>query len=262
MSWGSAPRPCPALPLVRWRPVCYASGMEGRDIREFVIELFANRREVLSRLWDLRPKSFSDLWGMQSPISLMGQLDPEWVAESFLPAGIKKSFDDLSVPTSLSVTDYYSGTEVVMREGSVITAMAASMAIPTIFKPVQWQGKILVDGGCVNPMPVDHVRPLAGIVIAVDVIGVPQSQADREERTKPGVFEMGVGAMQILMQTIQSEKLRHDHADILIRPKIEPFRILDFLKAREILAASEGAKDEVKAKLEACLAQRSCLAQQ
>ena len=113
-------------------------------------------------------------------------------------------------------------------------AMAASMAIPALFRPVHLDEQILIDGGCVNPMPIDHVRPLADIVVAVDVVGVPKRPYDG----KLGTFEMGFGATQILMQTIQREKMRHDKVDLLVHPHIGDFRPLDFLKAADILEAS------------------------
>lgn len=226
--------------------VCYASGITGKELHDYVIDLFGNSREVFARFWQLRPKSFSDLWSGQGQLA---QFDPERIAEMFLPDDITRRFEDLEIATSLSATDYFSGDEVVLDTGDVLPAMAASMAIPALFKPVDYEGRTLIDGGCVNPMPIDHVRQKADIVIAVDVVGVPT----RPEDGKLGAFEMGFGATQLLMQTIQREKMRHDKVDLFIHPHIGAFRLLDFLKARDILAASEGAKDDVKRRLAALM---------
>lgn len=226
--------------------VCYASGIKGKELHEYVIDLFGNSREVFARFWQLRPKSFSDFWAGQGQFA---QFDPERIAETFVPDDITRKFEHLEIPTSLCATDYFSGDEVVLDKGDVLPAMAASMAIPALFKPVEYDGRTLIDGGCVNPMPIDHVRPKADIVIAVDVVGVPI----RPEDGKLGAFEMGFGATQLLMQTIQREKMRHDKVDLFIHPHIGAFRLLDFLKAREILAASEGAKDDVKRRLTALM---------
>ncbi len=223
--------------------ICYASGISGKDMHAYVSDLFGNSREVFSRFWQLRPRSFSDLWAGGGQL---GQLDPERIAEAFLPSDMMQTFEELTIPTSLSATNYFTGEEVLLNQGSTIKAIAASMAIPTLFRPVEMDGKTLIDGGCVNPMPIDHVRPVADVVVAVDVVGVPLEPEDG----KLGAFEMGFGATQILMQTIQREKMRHDRVDILIHPQIGEFRLLDFLKAREILAASEGAKDELKRRLD------------
>lgn len=229
--------------------VCCASGMKGAELRSYVEDLFGNRSEVWSRFWQSRPRSFADLVAMQNPIGTWAQFDPEWIAEAFLPPDIKSSFDELLIPTSLSATNYFTGEEVVLKDGDVAKAVAASMAIPALFRAVQYENQLLVDGGCVNPMPIDHVRSLADIVIAVDVIGLPQ----RPLEGKIGAFEMAFGASQILMQTIQREKMRHDRVDLLVRPHIGSFRPLDFLKTREILAASQNTKDELKQNLTALL---------
>ncbi|WP_319531009.1 patatin-like phospholipase family protein [uncultured Cohaesibacter sp.] len=223
----------------------YGSGMTGADLRRYVLDLFGNRGEVLSRLWQNRPKSFSELFASPNPVGNWVQFDPEWLAEAFLPPDIKSDFSEFLMPVSMSASNYFTGEEVVFRSGKVMTAMAASMAIPALFRPVLFEGEVLIDGGCVNPMPIDHVRPHADIIIAVDVVGVPQKPADG----KVGSFEMGFGATQILMQTIQREKMRHDKVDLLVQPLISSFRPLDFLKANDILAVSEPCKDEVKRSL-------------
>lgn len=228
---------------------CYASGISGAELHDFSLRVFANRTEVLSRVWQNRPKSFSDFWSNSSPVGAWVQFDPEWIAEAFFPKEIKRRFEDMLFPASLSATDYFSGEEVVLKEGAVLPSLAASMAIPAIFRPVTLNEKLLVDGGCVNPMPVDHVRALADIVVAVDVVGLPKTP----DEGKLGAFEMGFGASQILMQTIQREKMRHDRVDLLVHPRIGAFRPLDFLKADEILKASEQTKEDVKHALDAML---------
>ncbi|PLW75040.1 patatin-like phospholipase family protein [Cohaesibacter celericrescens] len=229
--------------------VCYASGITGAELRAYMLEVFGNRNEVLSRFWRSRPKKFSELSAFHNPLGSWAQLDPEWIAETFLPPAVHRDFSQLAIRTSFSATEYYTGNEVIMNEGDTYKAVAASMAIPALFRPVEYDGRLLVDGGCVNPMPVDHVRPHADIIIAVDVIGVPQKTEDGKLR----VFEMGFGASQLLMQTIQREKMRHDEVELLVHPHIGNFRPLDFLKTEEILAASEDTKEDVKRRLTALM---------
>ena len=130
------------------------------------------------------------------------QFDPVWMVESFLPSDIKKDFSALDIPASVSAADYFSGEEVIFNKGGLPLALAASIAIPALFRPIEISGHLLIDGGCVNPLPVDHVRSLADIVIGVDVVGLPQRPADG----KIGSFEMGFGATQILMQDDTARK--------------------------------------------------------
>ncbi|WP_319411100.1 patatin-like phospholipase family protein [uncultured Cohaesibacter sp.] len=224
---------------------CYASGYSGADLRLYMQELFGNTGEVLSRFWKHRPRSFSGLFAVQNPMANWAQFDPVWLVESFLPHDIKKQFSELEIPSSFSATDYFTGHEVIFDEGGLTHALAASIAIPALFRPLEVNGQLLIDGGCVNPMPVDHIRAKADIVIGVDVVGLPQKPEDG----KIGSFEMGFGATQILMQTIQREKMRHDKVDILVRPRVDDYRPLDFLKTSDILKASQATKEEVKQRL-------------
>ncbi|WP_316861568.1 patatin-like phospholipase family protein [uncultured Cohaesibacter sp.] len=229
--------------------VCYGSGIRGADLRDYLLETFSNTGEVLSRFWKHRPRSFSDLLSVQNPRASWAQFDPEWVVETFLPPEVKRDFAELEIYTSLSTTDYFGGREVIRDEGDILPAVAASIAIPALFRPVEIDGLLLVDGGCVNPMPVDHVRSRADIVIGVDVVGVPLKPAEG----KLGGFEMGFGATQILMQTIQLEKMRHDKVDLLVQPYVNDFKPLEFLKASDILEASKDTKEQVKQSLGALL---------
>ena len=225
--------------------VCYASGYSGAELRAYMLDLFGNTGEVLSRFWKHRPRSFSRLFSVQNQMANWTQFDPLWLVESFLPHDIKKDFSALDMPISLSATDYFTGEEVIFNKGELTHALAASIAIPALFRPIEVNGHLLIDGGCVNPMPVDHIRPQADIVIGVDVVGLPQ----RPDDGKIGSFEMGFGATQLLMQTIQREKMRHDKVDILVRPRVDAFRPLDFLKTAGILEASRDTKEEVKQSL-------------
>jgi predicted acylesterase/phospholipase RssA len=78
------------------------------------------------------------------------------------------TFDQLRLPLALVAADLETGDEVIIREGSVVDGMLATMAIPIIFSPPRWRGRWLVDGAVVNPVPFDVVRRMgADRVIAV-----------------------------------------------------------------------------------------------
>jgi len=87
---------------------------------------------------------------------------------------IGESIESLPRPYAAVATDLNSGAEVVLRRGDVFEAIRASIAIPGLFTPQHWQGRLLVDGGLVNPLPVDVARRLgADFVIAVSVLDIP-----------------------------------------------------------------------------------------
>jgi len=81
-----------------------------------------------------------------------------------------KTFDDLKIPFAAVATDIKSGAKVILNQGSVIKAVRASISIPGIFTPVKYQDYFLVDGGVVDPVPVDVVQKMgANIIIAVSL---------------------------------------------------------------------------------------------
>jgi NTE family protein len=80
------------------------------------------------------------------------------------------TIEALALPYAAVATDLTTGEEVVIRQGDVIEAVRASISVPGIFTPVRWNGRILVDGGLVNPVPVTVARALgADFVVAVDL---------------------------------------------------------------------------------------------
>ncbi len=78
------------------------------------------------------------------------------------------TFEQLNLPLALIAADLETGEEVAIRDGSVVEGMLATMSLPPVFPPLLWRGRLLVDGGVVNPVPFDFVREMgADRVIAV-----------------------------------------------------------------------------------------------
>lgn len=80
--------------------------------------------------------------------------------------------ESLPVPLTLVASDLITSDEIVFREGSLFEAIRASISIPLFFQPVQWQGRLLVDGGILNPLPLKHIQRTEGdILVAVNISG-------------------------------------------------------------------------------------------
>jgi NTE family protein len=91
-------------------------------------------------------------------------------------------FADLKIPFAVVATDAQSMEEIIINKGSVVEAVRASVSMPVIFTPVKWGDRFLIDGGVVNPLPVNVVRNMgAEIVIAVNVLAIAQPK----KREKP-----------------------------------------------------------------------------
>lgn len=221
----------------------YASGYSGEEIRRIVLELFADRNTVLSKVWQLRPKRIADMFRARP-----AQLDPERVLDVFIAEHLPKSFEDLHIPLRVLATDFFGCEERDFEEGPLLPAIAASIAIPAIFRPVQHADRFLIDGGVVNPLPFEGMRSDCDIVVAVDVVGAP---VPRSNRSDINMLDALFGSSQILMQTITSQKLKLEQPDILVRPPHDTVRVLDFLKAEQILERAEALRASTREQLSA-----------
>jgi NTE family protein len=224
----------------------YASGMSGKDIRDYTIKVMANRIEVMNRLWKLRPAGISGL--LAKGFNLI-PLDIEKVTTAFLPAQIPERFEELTIPLTVTGVDFYGHEVVNMMSGDLRSAISASAAIPGLFKAVRREGRILVDGGICDPVPFEVLNGKADYVIAIDVVGSPDGDADKLPSTMDSLF----GASQLMMQSMISMKLAKDRPAILLRPSVNRFKVLDFLKTQKILDATVSVRDELRHAIEAVM---------
>lgn len=225
----------------------YAGGLSARELRHVTAETLRRRGDVFARLLPTRTGRFVDLLGggLVNPVLL----DAEAVVEAFLKEIIPENFSDLAIPFHAVATDYYSKRECVLSAGPLRSAVAASIAIPGLLKPVVREGRVLIDGGAVNPLPFDVVAGRASIIVASDVTGGPSEG----KKLVPPPGETMFAALQIMMTAIVDEKLKAARPDVLVRPNVSIFHVLDFLKATAILKVSEPVKDEVKRGIEHAL---------
>lgn len=220
----------------------FASGMSGKDIEDYARGILMRRAEVMSRVWSMRPASFSQMVGGFR----VTQFSIERILQAFLPAEVPETFGELKVPLQVTATDFYGHCETVFSEGELRFAIAASAALPAVFAPVVRNGHTYIDGGMCNPVPFDLLRGKADIVIAVDVVGSPEPVPGR----KPGSVDLMFGASQLLMQSIIEHKVERCPPDIMLCPPVSGYRVLDFLKIDTLLAETAPVKDELKRDIE------------
>ncbi|MGI2035064.1 patatin-like phospholipase family protein [Rhizobium panacihumi] len=220
-----------------------AAGMRGREIRDYTRATVGNRRLIANRLWSLGPASMRDRIGGFR----LGHFNLEPILGAFLPAAVPENFDALHIPLKVTATDYYGQKEVILEEGELLPAIAASAAIPALFMPVRVNGRIMVDGGILNPIPYDHLLDLADIVIGVDVVGGPEGDGTHMPNRIDSLF----GSSQLMMQGCIALKLKLHPPHIFLRPRVHRFGILDFHKVDEILDESLEIKDELKRSVDA-----------
>ncbi len=221
----------------------YASGLSGHEIRALVDRLMLRKVEKFS---DILTRHDLLKWvELIDPVFHRGALLKGEKFIRFLSESMEcTTFEELQIPLSISAADYCSGSEAVFTSGDLLSAVRASMAIPGVFTPVERDGKLLVDGGLVNPLPYSLLRKSCDLIIAVDVSGSLEKEAKR-----PDFFDAVLGSFEILQSALIAEKLRRDPPGIYLRPDLHGVRILEFNKAGQVFDQSASIKDELRHKL-------------
>lgn len=184
--------------------------------------------------------------------------------------------DALPGPFGAVATDLYTGEEIWLRRGSMLEAVRASSGLPGLFTPIWHDGRWLIDGGVVNPVPVSLCRALgADYVIAVnlnrpvrgartsgsrDETGIAKSErsvsTDGNElfarwsglfenfvaslragdtASEPGLLEVMYTTINIMQDQIMRGRLVDDPPDLMLRPDLSDFHLMDFHRAAEAI---------------------------
>ncbi len=182
--------------------------------------------------------------------------------QEFIP---DKKIEDLGIPFTAVATDIINEKEVIFTKGSIYEAMRASTAIPTIFKPVNKDDVILVDGGVLNPLPLDRVERSEGdILVAVDVYADIPFEENKENKTserkkniinpplniskklklidnhkkdlrKPGYLKLIDYATRAMIFKLSEMSVQLHKPDILIQISRHSGNTFDFYKAEELI---------------------------
>jgi NTE family protein len=225
----------------------YAAGLSGKDIRHYVIKLAHDRAEVWRRLVVARAGSFASLFA--AGFGSASLVDAEKFCTQFMPEAVPEDFAGLRIPLTVIASDLYRRRQVALSSGPLRPALAASIALPTVMRPVVIDDQILVDGGATNPLPFDQLRGTADLLVAVDISGEPSEG----RRDIPSPWECMATTVTVMGTAITTEKLKHGAPDLMVKPNVGLFRTFDFFQASAILRAAEPAKAEFRKALETLL---------
>lgn len=192
----------------------------------------SNWRQILDLLWDP---------------TIKGGLISGKKIETFIRKQIGgMKFSDMKIKFSAAATNFRTGEPVILETGDVVSAVKSSLSVPIIFNPTEVGGKILVDGGLSEPVPVGAAKEMgADLVIAVNLDNYHFS-----DKKKIGFFEAADNSLRILRQHLAEEKVKE--ADILIEPKVSAPSLVgwrQFVKSGEIIAEGERAAREIMPKI-------------
>lgn len=154
-------------------------------------------------------------------------------------------FKKLPIPFAAVATDIETGQEVILDHGDLSLAIEASMAVPGVFVPKEVEGRLLVDGGLVNNLPVDVAKEMgADIIIAVDV-SLPLAKRD-ELKTMLNITSQMINIMTTQNVKKQLKELKPE--DILLKPDLKDLSVMNFDKAKDIIIKGEEAAISAKDK--------------
>ncbi|MCF7803515.1 MAG: patatin-like phospholipase family protein [Candidatus Marinimicrobia bacterium] len=182
------------------------------------------------------------------------------------------TFAELKIPLAIDTTDIERGDLITHTSGNLIEAVRASISIPIIFQPAEIDGKILVDGGLVSPVPVNTVREMgADYVIAINVLDKNKSwmRADKIrkqlEPEEPSNFrqllkrinlddkiperrttrERNLSMLMVIAQTVgitismmADYQLQVEKPDLLIQPDTRKINVYDFHRGEDVIPAA------------------------
>lgn len=144
-------------------------------------------------------------------------------------------FKDLKIPFTAVATDIQTGRSVHISKGSVPLAIRASISLPVIFSPVEKDGRLLVDGGLSDPVPVHALKKMgADLIIAVNLY---EDIVSRESDNKLGLYKIANNTIDILLYNLAKENLKS--ADFVISPKTSSVKWSDLFTERESQEAIE-----------------------
>lgn len=156
-----------------------------------------------------------------------------------------RDFNKLPIPFLCIATDIETGEEVLLNKGYLPQAMLASSAFPSLFSPVEIDGRLLVDGGVTNNYPIDEVKKLgADIIIGVDVQDDLKGRKALKDATRILVQISN-------LQMIEKMKAKVKRTDIYIKPDISNFSVISFDDGVSIIKKGEEATLAVMDQLKA-----------
>jgi NTE family protein len=171
-------------------------------------------------------------------------------------------FKRCKIPFAAVAAEINTGAEVVLNEGSLLKAVRASISIPVVFVPVNYNGVYLVDGGVINPVPADIVRSMgATFTIAVNVLNDPQRRrhlgltGSKKSDKAPSLMNSLVQSLYIMeYEIVRSSILK---ADILIEPDVSSIEPYEFYRGADAIEAGYKAAQAVMPEIKKLLGEGS-----
>lgn len=217
----------------------WANGMTGAELREHAFSVLGSLQQIATTLWNRNRPNLKQMLadGLSVQVNSVG------IANAFLPDGFPDDFADLKVPFHVVATDFYAWKEVVFDSGPVRPAIAASMAIPSLFRPVSVNGSYFIDGGVTNPLPLGIIAGKCDVLVGIDVHRTPELLDPSRE---PSIADSAIVATEIMSQKLVDATVLQYPPDVYVRAEVGPFGGREFWRVREIVENATADKDRFK----------------
>jgi len=197
----------------------YAASASVEVMKRSTIDLFSTKADVRKKIFDYT-------------FPRQGLLKGKKAAALVRHAVNDADFMDLQIPAYIVGVDILNGEEVIFETGDVTDAVRSSIAIPAIFYPFRHQGRWMVDGGLLNPVPVDVLlRKGADMVIAVSI--EPRTGGPRKEEKAPGIKKIVSQTISIVHGRATGDFVKN--ADLVLYPDVEEYAWDDFHKGLSMM---------------------------
>jgi NTE family protein len=220
----------------------------GTSVGSLIGAIYASDRDSFDLEWTAFQLQQDDLFDFRLANAVMGMGYARGdKLEAFVRAHVKaENLEQLSLPFAAVATDLNWGERIVLDRGSVARAVRASSAIPGIFEPVLHQGKLLVDGGVVDNIPIEVARQRgADLVVAVD-IGEKVGNVNIK-----GPVDVILQATNIMFAV--NAGFRRKGADVLVSPDVDGIGMLDFTQKKRCMQAGIDAARKAMPALQAAV---------
>lgn len=148
----------------------------------------------------------------------------------------------MPVPFAAVAADLLTGREVVLDRGGLYEAIRASISIPSVFRPVHRDGMVLVDGGTVNPLPLNRVRREEGdLLVAVDVSAPFGADPTTRANASLNYYKVLIASSQIMQQHITQLMCRLYRPDVLVQMPADSYGMFEFYRSAELIEAGRAA---------------------
>lgn len=148
----------------------------------------------------------------------------------------------MPVPFAAVAADLLTGDEVVLDSGGLYDAIRASISIPSVFKPIHREGRVLIDGGTVNPLPVNRVRREEGdLLVAVDVSAPFGADPAQRVNASLNYYKVLIASSQIMQQHIAQLMCRLYTPDVLVELPADSYGMFEFYRSEELVEAGRAA---------------------